>query len=524
MDVLLPQAEVGQAPVAPAKQTLPVKPQDGSVALPDDARQDLNIRVVIEQWQKGKVKLLPMLSVRLSAMDLLGVPITLQHIPGSWPKDLPLNGEADPAALKKALLSQHQWLPVLNVGRRQVADQGFGDNGNGFARGRFGGQEEVGKAVGNTFGGFGGALAGGEAPDASGGQVTAEWIEFEFRTPGQPARTIRQEVFDLIGPVVRLSKDLTKVEVGEAQQIQRALKLLGPARLLAVPCTPTSEYLTCLLAEAAQDLSQAIGGDGQVDRAKAISAASQGGLAHSPLYQWSSVRFQAGTNSQWAYLSSLNLVGQRIELGLDESGKLTAGDRFDVLANEVAVCAAAGEKARAVRMEQGVADTVAEDLCVGVPSPMENTTGIMSLAVAQGQRPAVVRQAGQGDWEKLPAAARARMQQDLAGGYALVVASDGAGAAADGARAGWWRVDEKTGQTIGVMDNGYHGSYTEAIILGALIGIAVGLFIVFVVQPAWASLMCGLDFLGTECKPPPPPKKMKTKRTTLQNFGQSPEY
>jgi len=56
-----------------------------------------------------------------------------------------------------------------------------------------------------------------------------------------------------------------------------------------------------------------------------------------------------------------------------------------------------------------------------------------------------------------------RADRDLAAGYALVVpgkpiAGSGADAAA---RIGWWRIDPKTGQTIGVMDNGFNAAMTE---------------------------------------------------------------
>lgn len=57
--------------------------------------------------------------------------------------------------------------------------------------------------------------------------MTAEWIEYVIERPGAPARTIRREVFDLVGPARRASGDLSGFTMSEATRLARATAMLG---------------------------------------------------------------------------------------------------------------------------------------------------------------------------------------------------------------------------------------------------------------------------------------------------------
>jgi hypothetical protein len=61
------------------------------------------------------------------------------------------------------------------------------------------------------------------------------------------------------------------------------------------------------------------------------------------------------------------------------------------------------------------------------------------------------------DW---PADTSARLAKDVDAGF-IVVALDKPVPINERQRVGWWRVDPKSGETIGVMDTGYHASTSE---------------------------------------------------------------
>src|SRR5207248_201979 len=93
--------------------------------------------------------------------------------------------------------------------------------------------KSINKSVGGILGGFGNALDDGAPPPAA-GKLTAEWIEYELRIPGQPSRKLRRQAFDLVGPAARAAGN--EPVIGEAQKVTRGLSLLGTTEVLSVPC------------------------------------------------------------------------------------------------------------------------------------------------------------------------------------------------------------------------------------------------------------------------------------------------
>jgi hypothetical protein len=104
----------------------------------------------------------------------------------------------------------------------------------------------------------------------------------------------------------------------------------------------------------------------------------------------------------------------------------------------------------------GVRDTLLERIVVLgdlAAKPADGTAALFAAAASAGIEPIAVRAADDPRLSTFPAAARARLAADLAEGYVAVVPQQPL--MLDGEpRLGWWRVDERTGHTVGAMDTG----------------------------------------------------------------------
>jgi hypothetical protein len=113
-----------------------------------------------------------------------------------------------------------------------------------------------------------------------------------------------------------------------------------------------------------------------------------------------------------------------------------------------------------VRLQQGVADTVAEILALGGELRLaENAASLFAMSESEGlligaRDVKAVQKLG---W---PEDVAARLAKDVGAGF-IVVALDEPVPINGRQRLGWWRVDPKSGETIGVMDTGYHASTSE---------------------------------------------------------------
>ena len=115
-----------------------------------------------------------------------------------------------------------------------------------------------------------------------------------------------------------------------------------------------------------------------------------------------------------------------------------------------------------------MAETAAEDFVLrgspdgasgAISERMENTMPLLDAAASSGTALSVVSKPDAAPAD-VPADARARLAADLAAGYAVLAPSKAL--TVDGApRFGWWRVNARTGQAVGVMDGGFHSDTVE---------------------------------------------------------------
>jgi hypothetical protein len=151
-----------------------------------------------------------------------------------------------------------------------------------------------------------------------------------------------------------------------------------------------------------------------------------------------------------------------------------------------------------LRLTQGVADTVAEAVLASADGKPENASELFAAAAARDAKWVTLR--GPGDAAvaslELPADAVARIRQDLAAGYAVVVPAKAPapGAVGRGAVA-WWRVDPASGQTLGVGHQGWGSAATEYIWKVRVL-LKTALFIKCVAKPSDKISLGGVALCG----------------------------
>src|SRR5207247_2772475 len=129
--------------------------------------------------------------------ELIGKRIALRLVPIRWPRDLGLFKERNSLArLKETVLAQREWLPILEVDDQQFFKYSFSDSGavhdataGGWAKEMDGDGQTVGGQIGDILVGHQGAEPKATMP----AEVTALWIDYEIRVPGERTRTIRRE-------------------------------------------------------------------------------------------------------------------------------------------------------------------------------------------------------------------------------------------------------------------------------------------------------------------------------------------
>ncbi len=498
LDPLTGDAEPGKAWTEP-KETKEVKQAPIVLALDAKDCHEIHVKVVVERWEPrggGTLREATVLEHTLRPAALHGRWIALDHHAVGKPGDPAGAGDEKDAwpKLKAALLETPEWLPVLSVGDELLVESSFTVAGAVKRKPELFPASSVGKGVTGGFGGLGGGLGGGEpeeeqpavgredaAPDGS--VLTAEWLDLEIRAPGEAPRMHRREIFDLVGPAARAAggAKLAKPAADEKERLRRALVLIGSIELLPVVCDLPAEYVADLftrrvLKERATWLELA---RWDPDAPPKDAAAKVRSVGRSPgrLYAMAGLRRDRGRPTGTVFIDRPNVfIDRGIPIEDGESG-VRIREVFDVVANDVAVRPGTPSAAAfAARLEQGVLDTAAEGVLLPGSAVPENTTDIFAAAAARGIEPVTIRAAADPALAALteaglPPDARARIERDLAAGFAVVAPKQPIPVDAEGGappRLGWWRVDPATGATVGVMDTGFHAASVERRLVEAI--------------------------------------------------------
>lgn len=509
LDPTLPNAEPGKPLTSAQEEFAGDKIND---RLSQEAHT-LQVRMVIECWEKGRLVEVPVLTQELLPFFHIGERIAVHHSPMNWPPDLDLFASKDPLnALKSAVLAQREWISVLSVGEARVSKFSFTDSclmnqpdlpgyvqsvlaGRALVSGLETGVEKLGRGIFGIIstGRIGDTGTARRVPDETNSnlqisrpsgkaQVTAEWIEYEIRVPGEKPRKIRRQIFDLVGPATRAAwkgkQNMPTPKITDAQRMERGWALLGQTEVLPLVGQLSPEFIEYLMTKnllANREVLLGLFRDVDSADPKALTdQASKLKPLSGHLYTLALVRRAWSRFRGDVYLDRLNILSYHTQLQQNSQGELRLLQGFDIVANDVGIRSGSGADPFLVRLEQGVLDTNAEALLAALSSgSMENTVGrgqventaeLFTASTEQGIKWMTVRNVHDPTWKKVKLVkdVRAQIEQDLVAGY--VVLAPEKGVSLEGrVLVGWWRVNGSTGQTLGIGEYGWGQVTTESL-------------------------------------------------------------
>jgi hypothetical protein len=453
----------------------------------------LDLRVVIERWRDDEFSRVPLVEASLVPCALVGERIALRHVAPYWPASLDLSKEADPIArLKEIVLEQREWIPVLTVAGDSRIRHSFEPDGTlhdatspeyvSAFRSWQAGVQGLGDRLGRMLGGE--SEKEKERPTEK-GAVTAEWIEFEFRAPGRPARVVRRTVFDLLSPEERSTGiDFAAVD-DRRSRLERGVALLGTTEILLTvnalsPEFVVHESLSGVAAKRPLFTEAARGGFSE--RSAGLGKLLESGVGREALLTLASCRLGAEARDAGRYVDSPNIVSYWSTFSMDGEETLHHVLAFDFVANGVGVLPREGVDPIQARLRQGVIDTAAEAVLLPLLTSGGSVTDNPSeLSVRMsGVTWVPVRSPEDPDWKKIPIPenARAQITEALSEGR-LVLLPVGEGVTGKEGNFAWWRIDPRTGDTLGVGRRGWGQTATEYMMASAGsagFGVATALF------------------------------------------------
>lgn len=525
LDPLLPDSQPGHSLRTPEKTFQPQSLTD----LDESMLQVVQVQLIIEILDKGKVSEKPVLTQKLLPAAFAGQRIAISHSPVAWPKDLNLIKAADPLQeFKQTLLRQLEWMPVMVAGGRKIARYTFTTDGTindptlptyvqaalsgrAVVHGVESGSRQTGGAVGGILGsgriGDAGLARRPEPqpakPDAAAPDLTAEWIEYRILIPGQPPRIIRREIFDLLGPSARAAQRFDPPSITDTDRLRRGLALLGETEIMPLAGRLSPQYLLDMVCQstmknraALQDLLAV----NEQDAAELADRAAKIEPMSSELLSLAALRQSASVDRNDIYLERPNIFSRHQFIRLNEKGDLVGCTAMDIVANDIAILPGSSVDPFRTRVRQGVFDTNAEAMLDAGCAQVENTGEMLYATVARGEDWLEIRRPDDPAWTlaNLPRDFRARVNEDLVKGF-LVVAPRQPLRLGDRWTAGWWRIDPASGQTLGMGARGWGQTATERLMITSAVGIAVLGFCFAAGVKEHSAFKGTLCFLGMSC-------------------------
>jgi hypothetical protein len=458
LDPLLSDAKPG-ATVVTAQQTLDPN------SIPDELRQQVVIRAVVERWQNKKASEVAVLEHGFRPAAVAGKEIRFGNYPMSWPGDFnPADSRDLESRLKAAVLAQHEWVPMLMVGTEPFMQGSFSDSGQVNPKPNLSGAAADAKGVTGSGQGVLDAFGGNaSAPPAPSGAVTAQWLEYEIKVPGQPSRKIRRQIFDLIGPAARASGNAAQPELTEAQRLSRGLELFSETDILVCGCQLSADYLTALGLEsilANQKMILAIEGNDPAlsNPATKKQFVEQMKPMTGDLEELAFWRLKLGRYRDGVFVGQPDILTRHIRVHTDSSGRLMGCKGFDIVANEVGVRPGFKADQFQVRLEQGVVDTNLESALLSGCGLLHSPAETFAAAGNDPRQWTILKDPQDPALSQLSVSAdvKARIAADISDGAVVIVPRN-----LNSANPGWWRVDPATGTALGIGENGWGQSIAE---------------------------------------------------------------
>jgi hypothetical protein len=430
---------------AASAASLPAAEHFAIDALPTELKHEIVVSVIAKRRTAGPSAESTVIRHAFPVAELAGRRLSLRFWPSAWLP--PVEAYENPEqAFRATARDQTAWVVGLRVDRDVVASGSLSATGESL---------EPESTRGGPFAAFGNRdltvnrHAPGADSEGSGAELAAVWVEYELRSPGAAPQAIRRVLFDLAGEGSALSDDA---------RLALSLALMREIEILPLACEPAPEFVlhllgTSLLANRAL-LASALT---EPESSSLLDLARQAVPAPSPLYTLAMTRFASSRFRDRIYIDRPTLLTRHLFPEVID-GKVEWRDVTDIVANEIGVDALAGDPF-AIRLEQGVLDTITETMRNGAIAPTLNTSNAFAQRGNDWITLAMADASSLGSL-KLPKDAKNRIANDLAAGF-LVVAPRKPVALQSQDYVGWWRIDAATGHTLGVDSQGRGVSASE---------------------------------------------------------------
>ncbi len=421
-------------------------------SVPPSRRHMVTIRVVVEERDSGRLTVSEVLRYQAAAADLNGATLTFTHRISSF--------------------GAGGWTAVPELQVEGLTITGETIAGGGMA----GGARKLGRKI------FG---RPGEPPAQGRGELTAEWLEFDFTYPSGRTETVRRQIFDRIGPVAR-SKKAESVGpllpwpakggivslLGGIYAASLSSGLVHPGFLL----TRISNWQT-VFRQALPILRELR----QMGSAPTSEKAGQLGTKLRPILpqvlSFLAVSFHLQSHANralyggrqawgdlWFYEATPRLAIASFEMTPTSDGAGISNLSIDLRRNDLRVVSQrmSGKEIVWASSKRGILDATLEHLLLssfapnaGGQSQTVSTTEVMTRARETGTPIVALTKQDAIERLEVPEGVKTRMIGAL-GDHAVLVAPVRPISVGGIDRVGWWRVDVESGETLGMMDSGLH--------------------------------------------------------------------
>jgi hypothetical protein len=264
--------------------------------------------------------------------------------------------------------------------------------------------------------------------------------------------------------------------------LRRAMALAGDTEVLLLASRLSPDYVTHVVNTALLSKREPLRAVVQSPAADANALVELAGRldgVSGELYALALARTSLSPVTDDVFLARPNVFSFHRRIQPGTADQVVVSRSLDIVANDVEVRAEAGSNAFAVRIAQGVVDTAAEALTLGGGcggcTPVANVSELQVQAERLGAPWVPIRQLDDPAWREvtLSADARRRAEADVRAGYVVLVPPrtvPGAGTI------GWWRVDPKSGTTLGIMESGHGQGIVEFLTATYVVFLAISFF------------------------------------------------
>jgi hypothetical protein len=457
--------------------------------VPKDLQPRVTVRLSIEVLSGGKLSETKLLEQDWAPAKIATQPITIIHALLPAPRDV---ASKDASQVQSAFLDDIRdasvIMPTLMVGTQSWKGRIYDFNGqvqdatptNVAAMGGSAivNKNAIASGIASVFADTSAPVpAPAPATGLASNLVTAEWLDIEIAMPGVPVEKHRRSIFDSLGAKARAGKSYEAVlPLSKQALVNRALALASGVDAYVFGAAPSLQWVDRSIAQgiatgmtlAAKEMRQqiAIRDSTDVPPMSRIEPA---------LWGWAARRNDLDGKSPGSPIAP-NVALLWDSLSVDDSGRVVHRPIFDIVSNSTI-----GRSKRADQVAQGVYDTVVENLLAEGKSSA-NAAALLASDLSRGSSWTLVGSANIAKIQSLPLSAdmKADVEAAVTAGNLAISPSTNNGTDADSLT--WWRVDPRTGSTLGV---GRYGRGAAAVEEGFLLRWAGA--------SAWCAIGAGLQ-------------------------------